>query len=73
MTNPLDYCTVDTSYATTISALEDLIETNFKNIISNTTTDKRNQIWSNFVRKYNTQGSSYITAMNESAKNIFNK
>ena len=53
--------------------LEDLIETNFKNIISDTTTDKRNQIWTNFVRKYNTQGSSYITAMNESAKNIFNK
>lgn len=73
VTNPLDYCTVDTSYATTISALEDLIETNFKNIISDTTTDKRNQIWTNFVRKYNTQGSSYITAMNESAKNIFNK
>ena len=73
VTNPLNYCTVDTSYATTISSLEDLIETNFKNIISNTTTDKRNQIWSSFVRKYNTQGSSYITAMNESAKNIFNK
>ncbi len=72
ITDPLDYCVVDTTYALTISTLEDLIETNYKNMISKTTTEKRNQIWNNFVKSYNTKGSSYINAMNDSAKKIFN-
>lgn len=70
-TNPLAYCSVDTSYATTLSQLNDMIEVNFKAIVSNTTEDKRESTWSSFVKKYGVTGGSYITAMNQSAKEIF--
>ncbi len=70
-TSPLVYCTVDTSYATTISQLNDMVEINFKAIVSNTTNDKRETTWNSFTKKYGVTGGSYINAMNQSAKDIF--
>lgn len=72
ITSPLSYCTVDTSFATTISQLNDMIEVNFKAIVAKVNEDTRQSTWNNFVKKYGVTGSSYINAMNESAKKIYN-
>ena len=66
--NPLAYCSVDSSYALTISELEDSIEIYYKSIVANVSGDKaakRESIWNEFCKKYNVKASSYINAMNE--------
>jgi len=66
--DPLAYANPGQDFAITSSNLKDLAETNFKNIVSKTTNDKRESTWTAFVKKYNTTGSSYINAMNDSAE-----
>ena len=71
--NPLAYCAVDSSYALIVSELEDSIEICYKAIVTNISGDKaskRENIWNDFVKKYNVKGSSYINAMNEAAANL---
>jgi len=65
--DPLAYANAGKDFSITKSTLEDMAETAFKNIVSKTTSDNRNSTWNTFVKKYNTTGSSYITAMNDSA------
>ncbi len=65
--DPLAYANAGKDYALTKSSLSDMSETAFKNIVSKTTTDKRNSTWNTYKKKYNTTGSGYISAMNESA------
>ena len=68
--NPLAYCSVSSSYALTIGELEDSIEICYKSIVTNTTEAKRTEAWNKFVQTYNIKSSSYVNAMNESAKNL---
>ena len=71
--NPLAYCSVDSSYALTISELEDSIEIYYKSIVAKVSGDKvakRESIWNEFCKKYNVKASSYINAMNEAAENL---
>lgn len=71
--NPLAYCSVDASYALTISELEDAVEIAYKSIVANIGGDKaakRENSWKDFVKKYNVKANMYINAMNESAQKL---
>ena len=66
--NPLAYCSVDSSLALDISALEQDINVCFTGIVSKTSNNNRTDMWEKFVKQYNLKGSTYINAMNEAAK-----
>ena len=68
--NPLAYCSVDPELSLMISSLKQEITKCYTGIVSKTNNTKREELWSKFVKTYNTSGSAYISAMNESAKNL---